>query len=111
MSILNKLVVVEAVVDLPAEVRAMSPDEFEREGLPRNFVALSPVARAAAVRAVEPVEPVEPAEPAEPVEPAEPTEAEQAEINARNQALDEQLLAEYGTLDVRPVEPQLGEDS
>lgn len=107
MSILNKLVVVEAVVDLPAEVRAMSPDEFEREGLPRNFVALSPVARAAAVRAVEPVEPAE----AEPVEPVEPTEAEQAEINARNQALDEQLLAEYGTLDVRPVEPQLGEDS
>lgn len=50
-AILDQIEVTEGVFALPAAVRVLSPDELEAAGLPRDFLTLSPVQKAAAVRA------------------------------------------------------------
>lgn len=106
-SILDQFVVTE-VAEIPQGLRSMSPDDWEAAGLPRRFAAMTPEARAVALRAArgsaQPVAENLRRLPDAEVD-AELSEQEQAEINARNQALDEQIVAEFGTLDPRPVDP------
>lgn len=64
--VLNQIEITEAVFDLPATERAISPDELEAAGLPRDFFTLSPQKKKKAVLAAY-------AEPALDGVPEEPT--------------------------------------